>query len=106
MKQTRSPFAIYLLLLSVFLTGLPAQSLGQRERRTDAQQQVPAQQPSPSPSPVASPVAIPQSSPEPAVPAPKVAPAATLPELQVENLRNSCEAGVRFFDGRLKGRVA
>ena len=84
MKQTRSPLAIYLLLLSVFLTGLPAQSLAQRERRTDAQQQARTQQPSPSPSPVASPVAIPQASPEPAVPAPKVTPATTLPELQTK----------------------
>lgn len=84
MKQTRPPLAIYLLLLSVFLTGLPAQSLAQRERRTEAAQQAPAQQPSPSPSPVASPAAIPQASPEPAVPAPKVAPATTLPELQTK----------------------
>lgn len=80
MKQTRLVLAIYLLLLSVFLTGLPAQSLAQRERRTDAQQQAPAQQPSPSPSPVE----IPQASPEPAVPAPKVTPATTLPELQTK----------------------
>ena len=85
MKQRRPPLAIYLLLLCVFLTGLPAQSLAQRERRTGAQQQqAPAPQPSPSPSPVTSPAAIQQPSPEPAVPAPKVAPAATLPELQTK----------------------
>lgn len=72
MKQTRAPLAIYLLLLSVFLTALPVHSLAQRERRTEVQQQTAAPAPSPSPSP------------EPAAAAPKIAPATTLTELQTK----------------------
>ena len=83
MKQTRVSL-VALLLISVFLTGLPSQAIAQRERRTETAQQTPATQPSPSPSPVASPALVPQASPEPAVPAPKIAPAATLPELQAK----------------------
>jgi serine-type D-Ala-D-Ala carboxypeptidase/endopeptidase (penicillin-binding protein 4) len=77
MKKTRASRVAYLLLLSVFLTGLPAAAYAQRERRTDAQQQGPAAQPSPSPTPVA-----PQPSPSPLATAPKVAPAGTLTELR------------------------
>ncbi len=72
MKNTRSSFVTYLLLLAVLFAGLPADSSAQRERRTEAQQQVPVAQPSPSPSP------SPSASPV----APKIAPAATLAELQ------------------------
>ena len=88
MKRTRTPLVIYLLLLSVFLTGIPSHALAQRERRAEAQQQAPAPQPSPVPGslprPVASPTVLPSASPEPAVPAPKIAPATTLPELQTK----------------------
>ena len=69
MKNTRSSFVTYLLLVAVLFAGLPSRSFAQRERRAEAQQQVPAAQPTPSPSPVAS-------------PAPKVTPATTLSELQ------------------------
>ena len=79
MKQTRASLVV-LLLLSVFLTALPSHAIAQRERRTETPQQTPATQPSPSPSPAL----VPQASPEPAVPAPKVTPATTLPELQAK----------------------
>ena len=79
MKQTRASL-LFLLLLSVFLTALPSHAIAQRERRTETPQQTPAAQPSPSPSPAL----VPQASPEPAVPAPKVTPATTLPELQTK----------------------
>jgi D-alanyl-D-alanine carboxypeptidase/D-alanyl-D-alanine-endopeptidase (penicillin-binding protein 4) len=70
---------LYLVLLAVLLTGLPAQTIAQRERRTDTAQQT--TQPSPSPTPQASPV--PLASPSSAIAAPKpVVPAKTLGELQ------------------------
>ena len=56
----------------------PLQDLAQRQRRTDGQQQAPATRPSPSPTPAS----VQQPSPEPAVVTPKIAPAATLQELQ------------------------
>ena len=83
MKQTRASLVV-LLLLSVFLTALPSHAIAQRERRTETPQQTPVTQPSPSPSPVVSPALVPQASPEPAVPAPKITPASTLPELQAK----------------------
>ena len=83
MKQTRASL-LFLLLLSVFLTALPSHAIAQRERRTETPQQTPATHPNQSPSPSPSPALVPQASPEPAVPAPKVTPATTLPELQAK----------------------
>lgn len=72
----KNPLVLYLLLLSVLLTGVPSSAIAQRERRTETQQTAPNQQPSPSP--------LPQASPEPSVAPPKVTPATTLPELQAK----------------------
>jgi len=102
MKKTRASLLVCLLLLSVPVCrggipwppldghstpGIPRrgghgvpplQDLAQRQRRTDGQQQAPATRPSPSPTPAS----VQQPSPEPAVITPKIAPAATLQELQ------------------------
>ena len=83
MKQTRASLVV-LLLLSVSLTALPSHAIAQRERRTETPQQTPATHPNQSPNPSPSPALVPQASPEPAIPAPKIAPAATLPELQTK----------------------
>src|SRR5687768_12799081 len=70
MKQTRQSLAIYLLLVSVFLTPVC------RGGPLWPPVQLPQQQPAPQPSPVASP--------SPVLPAQKVAPATTLSELQTK----------------------
>ena len=81
MKKTRAHSVVYLVLLAVLLNGAvcrggtPWPPL-QRERRLDAHQQVPR----PSPTPTAQPAA----SPELPVVTPKIAPAATLQELQTK----------------------
>jgi D-alanyl-D-alanine carboxypeptidase/D-alanyl-D-alanine-endopeptidase (penicillin-binding protein 4) len=80
MHRLKITFIVYLLFLTVLVSGVPLSTIAQRERRADAQQQTPAAQPSPSPSP--SP--LPEVSPEPAVAAPKVTASATLPELQAK----------------------
>lgn len=84
MKNTRSSFVSYLLLVAVLFAGLPPQASAQRERRTETQQQAPAAQPTPtpSPSPVAYPPTVSQESPAPPATQPKVTAATTLPELQ------------------------
>ena len=78
MKETRAHSIVYLVLLSVLLSGTI--SRGSTAWPPLGQQQAPATRPSPSPTPAS----VPQASPEPPVVTPKITPAATLQELQTK----------------------